>query len=486
MTIRTKKDLQSDQWDAIDYLIDNDETLLIAPKGFGKTVVCFTAATELLHLKHLARVLILAPSAVCKDAWAKAHNEWPHLAEYPSLSLAGLTPDKRLRALTSPDIKIIICNFENLAWLVDAHPKWDFDGLIVDELTKLKNVGGSNFKSFRKIITGKNSPLKWRVGATADAMAQESTDIYGQMLVVDGGKRLGRNKENFFANYFMPTNYMQTQWAFQPTKKEALAQVLSDIVYRVDPSQYTASLPELERIEVPVQMSIGAKKAYLELAKYGETMVGDNLVEAPNAGVVRQKMVQLCNGGIYYDVQVSAVDDEGDPIYKTEQRAYVYDWHKIEAVKQIVNSLGSQALIVYRFDFQKKQLINAFSCPVYTASLSKAKRENILDQWNSGDLPVLAVHPRSAGHGLNLQYGNCHTLINMAAHDSNDEDGQIIARIWRRGQQAKKVTVYDVICENTIEDSQIVPRRDDRQAATEEFDSYLEGLCNASDTPDTP
>lgn len=474
----TKRDIQSDQWDAIDSLIDRDETLFIAPKGFGKCMVAYTAICEMLHAGVVNRVLVLSTANVCTDTWDKEPERWPHLKEFKALCLTKMGPEVRYEMLMS-DAKIIICNFENLAWLVDNMPDRNmFDGLVVDEITKLKNVGGENYKKFRNRLATNNSPFKWRVGMTADAVIQEGIDIYGQMLIIDGGKTLGRNQDMFRRRYFMTTDFDGKKWVYQPTKQEQLAKDIAPVVYRVAPDAYRAALPDLKTINVKITMPEDVRQTYLTIARDGGVMVDDTLVEAPNAAAVKGKMLQLCNGAIYYDEQYSTVDEEGDPCFAYQKKTKVFNTDKVRTVKDIVNSLDSPALVIYQYEFQKKQLQVLTHAPVYAAKLSKARKTELIQEWNAGRIPILLAHPKSAGHGLNLQYGPCHTLINLCPYQSADEYDQTIGRLWRRGQKAKSVTVYNIICANTLEDTDVLPRLEDRIEIAKQFDAYLEVLAN--------
>ena len=108
--------LDSDQQAAITRLIEHDRTLLIAGMGAGKTVVALTAAAELLDMKAVKRVLVVAPVRVCNLVWATEHMKWSHLQGL-TVALATGTPAKRRDAFSS-DAQIVVVNIENIAWMV--------------------------------------------------------------------------------------------------------------------------------------------------------------------------------------------------------------------------------------------------------------------------------------------------------------------------------------------------------------------------------
>jgi len=461
----TESDLKETQNLAIDRLYDTDETLLIAPKGFGKCVVGFTALQELIKDEIVTRVLVLSTAQVCTQVWDREPEVWEHLRDLDYVCLTGNDEAKR-KKLMATNSSIVICNFELMAWLFTEYSKHNFDALMVDEITKLKSVGGVGFKKIRKHLKA----FSWRCGMTADPVAQESVEIYGQMLIIDQGKRLGRNKDNFKRKYFMQTDYMGNKWDIQPGGLARLTKALSTAIYTVDSTDYEAGLPELIDIPVPVTMPEVARRYYKELVKHNFVYVDHQAIEAPNEAVLQGKLFQLCCGSIYHMPE----DDE----YSAHQLAkkVVLDIHsvKMSALDKIVKSIDTPILIAYQFSFQRDELIKKYNAPVFSAKNSKKFNENLKEMWNTGQLPMMLVHPKSAGHGLNLQYGTCFTLVCLGYFWSADEWDQLIGRLRRRGQQSKIVNRYTIFCKDTIEDCVMKPRLDARDESSKVFHEYVE------------
>lgn len=469
----TPDDFDIEQLAAIDRLYDHDNTLLIAPKGKGKCVIGFTALSELLEDKIITRALVLAPAQVCTQTWDKEAAKWQHLMDADYVTLTGLEAGERQAALKG-SAKIIICNFENLAWLLDEFEDHNFDALLVDEITKLKSVGGAGFKKLRKYIApvGKRKSFVWRCGMTADPVAQESSDIYGQMLVIDGGKALGRNRDMFLRKYFMSLDFHNRRWEFQPFKQAQLAQDLAHIVYKVSEDSYDASLPELIDIEIPLTMPEDVRTHYKDIARDGYIMLGDTILEAPNEALIQAKLHQLANGSVYYEERTDAPDGGLD----TTRKVRDFNIDKIFAVMNLVASIDTPVLIAYTFDFQRVMLEKKLGFPVFSAKNSKKVNDKMLKDWGSGDLKGMLVHPKSAGHGLNLQYGPCHTLICLSYLWSADEWDQLLGRLRRRGQASLEVTRYTLVCENTVEDCVMRPRLAERAECSVNFHDYLKGI----------
>ncbi len=457
-------DLSETQQLAIDRIYESDEVMLVAPKGFGKCVVGFTAIQDLIDDGILNRVLVLSTAQVCKEVWNKEADQWDHLKGIDIVCLTGHDEKKR-HALMAQNSCIVICNFEIMAWLFLNYPDPIFDGLIVDEITKLKSVGGVGFKKMRKHL----KHFKWNVGMTADPVAQESIEIYGQMLVIDQGKRLGRNRDNFKRKYFMQMDYLGHDWQFQPGGLARLTKVLSDVIYTVDSEDYMAALPKLVEIEVPVKLPPEVRHYYQEMAKHNFVYIKHQALEAPNEAVMQSKLFQMCCGSVYRTPE----DDEYGELKTAKKEAIFLHDAKTRALDKLLNTIDTPVLIAYQFAFQREALKERYKAPVFSATNSKKVNDYIMEMWNDGALPVLLIHSKSAGHGLNLQYGTCNTLICLSYFWSADEWDQLLGRIRRRGQQASEVRRYTIYCMDTIEDCVMKPKLKNREDSSELFHEYL-------------
>ena len=420
----TPKDLTSEQNEATDWLYNYDETLFVAPKGFGKCVVAYTAMQELLDNQDLERILVLSTAQVCTQVWAKEADKWSHLDGSNAVCLTGesIAERERLMDLGTP---IVICNFDILPWLMVTYGKATFDGLLVDEITKLKSVGGVGFRKLRNKL--KN--FRWRVGMTANPVAQESIEIYGQMMIIDCGERLGTNKDNFKRKYFMQMDYAGHKWDPQPGGIKRLTDKLADIIYKVKSDDYEQSLPKLVENGIMVTMPPEVRKSYNTLvAKRVARFADDTLLSVPSEAVLKGKLWQICCGGVYTQEE-----------FETEK---IYHWlhdAKMEALDRFIKMHPTPKLIAYQFNFQKEAVQKKYGYPVYSASNGKVKNDKLLKAWENGELDGMLVHPKSASHGLNLQFGPGHILLCLCYFWSADDWDQILGRLIRRGQQYKFV-----------------------------------------------
>ena len=432
--------LSENQNRAIDRLFNHDHTLLIAGMGAGKTIISLTAIKELIGDGYLDRVLVFAPLKVCKTVWAQEAQKWAHTSNLDVVFCHG-TPEKREK--TVKDFRsrsgIMLLNFENMAWFFSTYKKdHGFDGLLIDELSKLKG-GGKGFKKMRNHIDS----FKWVVGMTGTPVAEDFEGLFYQVYAIDKGERFGGRKDQFLKTYFFPTDYNEYNWALQPDGAERITAAIADLVYTVP--DYRHTLPPLEITQVFVDIPLAPMTLYKQFEKtYTFNIDGHIEQSADNAAVLSGKLQQIASGAIYLD------DEFGFRVGTAE----IHD-EKIGACKQLVNYLnGKPVILTYWYKHELERLERAFPDAI------NLNDDGAIDQWNAGKVPVLLVQPLSCSHGLQLQFGGCN-MIMLGPIWSNDISEQMIARIWRTGQ-TEPVYVQEIIARGTI-DELIIDRIDGKK-----------------------
>ena len=440
--------LTPDQQDSIDRLFEHDQTLLVANMGAGKTVVTLTAIAELFKAGAVKRVLVIAPLKVCNTVWAQEAAAWSHLAGL-TVAIATGSDARRRKALDS-DARIVCINFENLPWLFRKYKaKGMFDGLVVDELSKLKAVGGAQFKSLRPRL----ADFTWRVGMTGTPVSEDWSGLFGQMLVVDSGARLGTQRDKFMRRFFYATDYMEYNWELHANSAAEIGALISDVVYTMP--DYRAELPELAMREVRLTMPDDLRVVYDELKKTMAVDVGAE-VAADSAAILSNKLMQCANGFLY---------GMADPVTGKKETHWLSDY-KIQAARAQVRCWldeGEQVMAVYWYGADLKRLEAIYG---KEAMLS----DGAVDMWNASAQSVMLLHPRSAAHGLNLAKGGC-KMVWIGPVWSRDLWLQSIARLWRRGQK-HPVEVVTLVAEDSI-DQLVIDRVEDKGAYEELFAKHL-------------
>ena len=420
----------------IDFLISHPIACLFLTMGLGKTIITLTALVELmLNRFEVSKTLIIAPLRVSRDTWPDEVNKWDHLKDLEVSVMVG-DAKQRLAALNHP-AHIYIINRENVKWLVEHYEsnglKWDFDMVVIDELSSFKNHKSQRFKWLRKV----RPYVKRFVGLTGTPASNGLMDLWAEIGILDGGQRLGKFIGRYREAYFKPGsmnpatgivfNYIPRLGA-----EEQIYQKISDITISMKALDYL-HMPECVFVDHEVEMNKVEKKLYDTLSKDLIIPLEDADIDASNAGALTGKLLQMANGAVY---------DE-------ENHAREIHRHKLEMLEDLVEAANGQSvLIAYWFKHDRARLMEHLSSVGYSPIDLKSSED--IKSWNEGNIPVALIHPASAGHGLNIQSGG-HILIWFGLTWSLELYQQTNARLWRQGKQ-QTVTIHHIITKGTVDE----------------------------------
>jgi SNF2 family DNA or RNA helicase len=356
-----------------------------------------------------------------------------------------------LAALNS-DAKVVVTNYDNLQWL--AAQELDFDGIVFDELTRLKNPSGARFKALLKVI----EPMTVRWGLTGSFTSNGLEDVFGQCKIVDQSL-LGRSKGAFMQTYFVLINPEYGEWLPRPKALQSVMERIKPATYLLEPGEYADKLPPCHTVEMRCDMDM---TQYKEMKKDMVLRFGDTQIAAVNAAVVTGKLQQMASGFIY---QTDTFASERPGKFDTTQTAIWLSRHKFDLLDDLL---------------EENQRANTIIAYTYKEELAELKRQyphavtlddkDAIERWNAGKVELLLVHPKSAGHGLNLQHGGCR-MVFLSLPWSLELYEQTVGRIHRSGQK-NDVWVYVLLTNNTV-DEKIWAALHDKRAVS---DIALEAL----------
>lgn len=442
---RTPFTPRSYQRKAIKFFVERPAAGAFLDPGLGKTMITY-GAFEVLKLKRYVRAMLVV------TLLRPAYEVWPAEVEKWGLRLNVKVlhgPKKEQRLREPADVYVI--NYEGLPWLLEELRRWPtsqlpFDMLVFDESSRLRNTGTQRFKIVRKLI-GK---FRRRYILTGTPTPRSLENIFGQIFALDGGHTLGAYITHFRRAYcdevpvtFNEANDIEVngpkRWVVRPEAEQVIYRKIAPLVIRFGDEEL--DMPKLIINDVTVDLPAAARRVYDDLDRDFIAAVDRGLVVAKNAGVRSQKLRQIANGGIYLK--------EGG------QQAKVVHEAKVEATLELVDELeGKPALIGYEFHHDRDRLLKRL--PKGTPWLGgdgvpmKRQRE-IIHAWNRGELPVLLGQIHSIAYGLNLQESGNTIIMPSLVWDLEDYE-QLIKRIWRQGQKAKRVIVHRIIARNTVDD----------------------------------
>lgn len=421
----------------IDYIKTHPVSALLLDMGLGKTVITLTAIQDLV-VDELAvtKVLVVAPLRVARDTWPQEVKKWDHLK---NLSVSVVVGDKatRIAALNHRAIVYVI-NREMVGWLVDYYQsnglKWDFDMVVLDELSSFKNWKSQRFRALKKI----RPMVKRMVGLTGTPTSNGLMDLWAEIGILDQGQRLGRFIGRYREAYFRPAAMNpQTGIVFRYEPREGAEEMIynriSDISISMKAKDYL-HMPDCIYNTVSVQMDSKERQLYDKMAKDLLLHLEDGDIDAANAAALSNKLLQMSNGAVY--------DEEG--------RVREIHNHKLEALEDLIEAAnGQNVLIAYWFKHDRNRIMKYLKDCGYDPREMKSSED--INDWNKGEVPVALIHPASAGHGLNIQSGG-HILIWFGLTWSLELYQQTNARLWRQGQQ-EVVTIHHIITEDTVDEN---------------------------------
>jgi SNF2 family DNA or RNA helicase len=411
---------------ATDFILSHPVSAVLLEMGLGKSVISLSAIFDLcLDRFEIRKVLIIAPLRVARDTWPSEIKKWDHLKGL-SYSVAVGTEKERKDALMKRATLYII-NRENIDWLVNKSGiPFDFDMVVIDELSSFKSYSAKRFKSLLKV----RPAVKRIVGLTGTPSSNGLMDLWAQFRVLDLGQRLGRYITHYRNTYFIPdkrNGQIVFSYKLQPGAEEKIYSQISDITISMKSIDYL-KMPECVINSVPVYLNEKERAIYSGFRDDMVASLGAEEIDAVNAAVLSGKLLQMANGAVY---------DEKNNAH------FIHD-RKLDALEDLIEGAnGKPVLVAYWYKHDLKRIQKRF--PVRQLKSSKD-----IEEWNEGEIPVAVIHPASAGHGLNLQSGGS-TLVWFGLTWSLELYQQTNARLYRQGQK-DTVVIHHIITKDTIDE----------------------------------
>jgi SNF2 family DNA or RNA helicase len=417
---------------AIQFLTEHPVAALLLDMGLGKTVTTLTAINELLFDRfEIRRVLVIAPLRVARDTWSAEIEKWEHLKHLKYSVAVGTSAERRQALHARTDICIL--NRENIRWLVEESGiPFDFDMLVIDELSGFKNHQTKRFKALMKV----RPKVKRIVGLTGTPSSNGLMDLWAEFRLLDMGQRLGRFIGQYRTAYFQPdkrNGMVVYSYKPLPQAEKQIYDKISDITISMKAIDYL-QMPELLMTESRVQLSKQEAERYKQLKQDLVLDLPEGEITATNAAALSNKLCQMSNGAIY--------DDENNmiPIHS----------RKLDALEDMIESAnGKPVLVAYWFKHDRTRITERLR--KLGVVYQEIKSAESIKNWNSGKLQVALIHPASAGHGLNLQAGG-NFLVWFGLTWSLELYQQTNARLWRQGQQSETVVIQHIITKGTIDE----------------------------------
>jgi SNF2 family DNA or RNA helicase len=454
----------------VDHIVEHPRCAVWAPMGFGKTVNTLTAL-DTLDVMHgsVWPALALGPLRVARKVWSEEAQKWDHTAGLRVSKVIG-TAEERIAALLRP-AEIYAMNYENVAWLVHylkSVKRMPFRTIISDEARRLKahriKQGGVMTSALSELAW--HSKMKQFIELTGTPAPNGLKDLWGQMWFLDRGTRLGLTYDSFENRWFaykrirdaIHAHKTHIQTVIHPHSDQEIHSLVADLCLSLKVEDwFDVALPIF--IQIPVDMPKEARRHYREMERALFTQIEGHEIEAFAAAAKSQKLLQLANGAAYLDPDVESDEDPRARAYKVTHNA------KIEALESLVEESGGMPLLVaYNFKSDLARLLKAF--PDGRA----LKSEKDEDDFKAGLIPLLFVHPKSAGHGIDGFQNVTNIVVFFGENWDMELRQQVIERIGpvRQMQSGfnRPVYVYDIVAADSI-DEDVLARHESKKSVQE-------------------
>lgn len=435
------------QDNAVTELFEHERRLAIIPTGGGKTSIGLTAFKELQDEGVVRRGIVIATKRIAQSVWPNEPAEWEHLVDIVVEALTG-PPKRRVKTFADSEADLFSIGIDNIKWLYDIVCTWDdddprLDCLMLDESSKVKNPRGEWAKTFRKLA--KKFKIVWLM--TGSPRPNSELDYFVPMAVLSEDRLWGKSYDKWRRQYFYPTDFQQRDWVVHRHAEQTLNADVSRYSFRVDKKDVPrpASDPIIHRVDLPAQAREHARKMARELY----TRVGDTDVIAVNQAVSTGKLAQIAQGFLYDD----------------EKKAHAIHTVKTEITEELLGTMeGDAAVLIYWFKEDLQRLRDLIPGLPYLGNtghgVSDKRAAEIEDEWNAGNIQHLALHPASAGHGLNLQKVTAQ-LLHYSLTWSAELYEQVIARVARQGYVGENkgewlVLNHHIVATGTVDEAKLL------------------------------
>ena len=463
---------------AVKFLLELACAALFLDPGLGKTSIVLAALVFLKRRGLLGKVLIIAPLRVCHSVWPAEQAKWKDFKELKMVVLHGPHKDELLQE----EADIYLINPEGLEWLLDIEKtksstgkvsvslnlrRWKslgFTRLVVDELTKFKNPQAHRFKALKLVLHTFSS--RW--GLTGSPAANGLMDLFAQCYVLDEGRALGKYITHYRTTYFNPS-YDGFSWDLKEGADKQIYDRIKHMCLRMSATDFL-ELPKLIEVDLKVDLPQKAMEAYELLEDDLITKIDQGIITAATAAVASGKCRQLANGAIYLEPEIEALIKL--PKAKGHREWAVVHDVKLDALEDLIEELqGHPVLIAYEFahDLSRLQERLGKNLPYIGGGVTAKRSTELEQQWNNGDLRILAGHPAAMGHGLNLQGSGSHIIWFTPTWDQELYD-QFIRRVYRQGTKAPAVFVYRIIAKGTVDEAVVASLRSKTKVQQALFD----------------
>ena len=412
------------QEDALEFALHHKSTFMMLEMGLGKTAIALNFIREVDM-----PAIVVAPLGAIHTTWPDEIIKWTPELTYTILH----GKDKDIHLRYNRDIRII--NYDGLKWLLKNARKLGRRKfiLILDESSFIKSPSTNRFKTLRNLMP-LWSPYRMCLSATPSPNGMH--ELWSQFFMLDNGRRLGIFPSRYLSENFVVTGPPRYKTFIVNGARKKIHNKIKDISYYLKATDYL-KMPEYIFNEVKLKMPPRLQKVYKKFEREFVLRIRGMNVNAFNKAALSMKLRQFMQGAIY-------TDRKGN--YQLVHQL------KIQALKEVLESAGGHPILCpIQFKFEVEMITKALgNVPTIVGGVKQNIRTRHINNWNRGQYPLMLCHPRSIGHGTNLQTGG-NIVLWYGLPWSWEQYYQLNGRLYRQGQLKKGVIISHLLFENTID-----------------------------------
>lgn len=417
-----------------EFLTVHRRCLCLSSMGTGKTASAIWAADHLRREGLIRRVLIVATLSTLDSVWAQ---ELFQILPHESYHILHGTRDQRIKAARENKSTYFITNHDSyrVGQLWDVLAKQDFDLIIYDEASALREARTARYKALTKFLRARN-PRLWLLTGTPTPNAPSDAWALARLVNPYDAERNPTGCVSQFTRFrdMVMRKAGPFKWVARPNAKIVVRQALQPAIrYR---KEDCIDLPEMLTTERHAEITPDQTRAYTEMKKLMITnAVDDNGVARPvsaiNAAGQLNKLLQILSGAAY--------QEDGEVVH--------FDMSpKLAAMKELITESEKKTIVFvpYRHVLARVHaylIDEGITADVIDGSVTGKARDLVLRRFTrESDPRVLIAHPKTASHGLNLTCAS--TIVWFGPCMSCETYIQGNERMNRPGQDSKMLIAH--------------------------------------------
>ncbi len=425
-----KAELFEYQKEGIAYALFRKAAIIADEMGLGKTMQAIGTAILKKEIFDFKKTLIVCPASI-KEQWKK---EIEKFSDEKALVVQGF-PDERAKQYKDDDHYFFIVNYETVLRDQLAINKAGIDFLILDEAQRAKNYETKTASSLKRI------DAKHKLVITGTPIENRLIDIFSIMGILD---------PNFFGPLW---EFSYQHCLFDPHKHnkingyynlKSLNKKLDKILIRRQKRKVLDQLPNIQQTNIPVELSPLQADYHASYAKGLAQIIRKKFMTPYD---IQRLMLLLTNMRMVCD-STYLIDDETNESPKLEELKYIL-------LEKLDVQNTNRKIIIFSEWIKVHKLIgkmlrdNNIGFVELNGKIPVKSRGELIRKFEENDHYKIFLSTEAGGSGLNLQVADI--LINFELPWNPAKKNQRIGRIDRLGQKSNKLTIFNFITRNSIE-----------------------------------